>query len=223
MARTLYETLIMSLINIHTHHRSTNEEYLELISIFHNAPLPENRFFSIGIHPWHAEKNNINSMLEEMFPKARFAFAIGECGLDKSSSSSWEKQILLFREQINLSEQLQKPLIIHAVGSYPDIIAFHKINNPKQAWIIHGFQGDTQIMKHITDHGIFLSYGASLLRGINKNIDSFKETPIDKIFLETDESASSIKDIYLEASKIKGISVDVLENQITENFKSLTK
>lgn len=223
MARTLHERLIMSLINIHTHQRSTNEEHIELISIFHNAPLPENRFFSIGIHPWHAEKNNINSMLEEMFPKARFAFAIGECGLDRTSNSSWEKQIVLFREQINLSEQLQKPLIIHAVGSYPDIIAFHKMNNPKQAWVIHGFQGDSQMMKHITNHGIFLSYGASLLRGIKKNIDSFKEAPIDKIFLETDESASSIEDIYKEASTIKGISVNVLENQIAENLKALTK
>ncbi|MDA3910589.1 MAG: hypothetical protein PF448_04440 [Bacteroidales bacterium] len=44
------------LINIHTHQESTNEEHIEIISLFHNASIPEGKLFSIGAHPWHAEK-----------------------------------------------------------------------------------------------------------------------------------------------------------------------
>lgn len=211
-------------INIHTHQQSTLEEDIEIISVFHHSSIPEDIKFSIGIHPWHAEKNSASALIDELFPKARFAFAIGECGLDRSSSINWEKQVEVFRKQIDLSERFNKPMIIHAVRSYPDIIALHKIYKPFQAWIIHGFQGDVKAMEQLIQHeGIYISFGANILRENPKHIEALKNTPIDRLFLETDESSISLKKIYNYVSNCLNIPEEKLIEKIHNNFLQLIK
>jgi TatD DNase family protein len=211
----------MQLIDIHTHSASGSSERKELVSYFHRSYIPETDLFSIGVHPWHAEKGPTKNLIDELYPKAYKAFAIGECGLDRASTSNWDKQTEVFKAQINLSEKLQKPLIIHAVKAYPDIIALHKIHKPKQAWIIHGFRGNQQIMEQCTEHGIYLSFGAILMRGIKTMEETFKNTPDQFIFLETDESSADIDDIYTQAARIRGISKEILTGIIQDNFKSI--
>ncbi|MGC9331872.1 MAG: TatD family hydrolase [Bacteroidales bacterium] len=211
----------MKIIDIHTHNLSGDNEYMELKSFFHKSYIPESGFFSVGIHPWHAEKAKTNALIDELRPKAHQAFAIGECGLDKSSSCSFDKQREVFEAQIKISEDLKKPLIIHAVKTYPDIIAMHKKHKPAQAWIIHGFGGNMQTMKACTDHGIFLSYGALLMRGADTHEVVFKNTPDNLLFLETDESSISIRKIYKRAAYLKGIAFDDLVTQINQNFKTI--
>ncbi len=213
--------MTQQLINIHTHQESTNEEHIEIISLFHNASIPEGILFSIGAHPWHAEKNTPQALIDEIFPKVRFAFAIGECGLDRSSSTNWDKQVKLFRLQIELSEQIRKPLIIHAVKSYPDIIALKKMYQPKQAWIIHGYQGNSENMQQLTQHGLYLSYGADLLRNQSKLDDCLINTPKDKLFFETDEASANILNVYEYAARLRNISIESLTEQIHKNFAAI--
>ncbi|MDA3910590.1 MAG: TatD family hydrolase [Bacteroidales bacterium] len=161
------------------------------------------------------------ALIDEIFPKVRFAFAIGECGLDRSSSVNWDKQVELFRLQISLSEKTRKPLIIHAVRSYPDIIALHKMYQPKQAWIIHGYQGNLENMQHLTQHGIYLSYGADVLRNQNKFDDCLINTPEDKLFFETDEASLNILSIYEHAARLRNVSIESLIEQIHKNFAAI--
>ncbi|MFO7789320.1 MAG: TatD family hydrolase [Bacteroidota bacterium] len=208
-------------IDIHTHSLSGYSDQKELISFFHKSHIPNTSFFSIGIHPWHAEKASTDALLDQLYPKAYKAFAIGECGLDKASSSNWDKQVEVFKTQIEISEKLRKPLIIHAVKTYPDIIALHKEYKPEQAWIIHGFTGNLQNMKACTNHGIYLSYGALLMRGIESFESVLKQTPNDLLFLETDESNIEIRRIYERAAHLKNISLDTLAIQIENNLKSI--
>jgi len=219
--RENYSMMKKGLINIHTHQESTNEEHIEILSLFHNASIPEGKLFSIGAHPWHAEKNTPQTLIDEIFPKIRFAFAVGECGLDRNSSVSWDKQVELFRLQIDLSEKKKKPLIIHAVKSFPDIIALHKIYMPKQAWIIHGYQGNAENMQQLTQHGIYLSYGAAILRNHRKLNECLINTPMDKLFFETDEASISILKVYEHAARLRNVSVEGLNNQIHENFVAI--
>ena len=211
------------LINIHTHQTSTNDEHTEIVSLFHNAPIPFEGLFSIGVHPWHAEKSPTQSLIEELYPKARFAFAIGECGLDRSSIVDWELQMKLFTQQIELSEKLKKPLIIHAVRSYSDIMYFHNVYNPKQAWIVHGFQGNVNNLKQLAAHNIYISYGAYILRSNPKIDESLKATPDELIFIETDETAVKLYDLYKYAADLRNQDFDVLAEQIYNNCTRLTK
>lgn len=211
----------MKIIDIHTHSLLGDNEYLELKSFFHKSYIPETEFFSVGIHPWHAEKADTGTLIDELRPKAHKAFAIGECGLDKNSSCSFEKQMEVFEAQIDISEKLKKPLIIHAVKTYPDVISLHKKHHPSQSWIIHGFRDNMQTMKACTDHRIYLSYGALLMRGFEPHETVFKNTPDNLLFLETDESNVSIRKIYERAAFIKGIAFDDMVTQINQNFKAI--
>ncbi len=51
----------------------------------------------------------------------------------------------------------------------------------------------------------------------------FKEIPLDKIFLETDDSEIDISTIYKKAAEIRGISTPYLSEQIQKNFSNLFK
>jgi len=48
-----------------------------------------------------------------------------------------------------------------------------------------------------------------------------KITPLDKIFLETDNDDFKIRDLYLKAAEIKGISPENLHKQILENLETI--
>lgn len=63
--------------------------------------------------------------------------SIGECGLDAFVNASIEVQIKVFKSQILIAEGLQKPLTIHCVCRYNEVINASKgVIIPK---IIHGF------------------------------------------------------------------------------------
>lgn len=180
--------------------------------------------FSIGIHPWFINKEQISRELlivEEKLNNIN-CFAIGECGLDEVSEMDFELQKLVFRNQIQLSEEYKKPLIIHCVKAYQEIIAFKKELKPTQIWLLHGFNKNLQVAESLLKNGIILSFGAAIIH--NKNLqDVVSKIPIASIVLETDDSNVDVIDIYKKVAEIKSIEVNELQYQINQNFKSIFK
>ena len=74
--------------------------------------------FSVGIHPWFLD--NWQAQLNAIATLASHpnCWAIGECGIDKNTSTPLPLQQQIFTEQIAIAEALQKPLIIHCVKAY---------------------------------------------------------------------------------------------------------
>lgn len=189
-------------VDIHTH-TTTNTRYptIRNLSIpdgdtFFSTTLKE--YVSVGIHPWHAdnfmEKQLVN--IEKWSADQRLV-AIGECGLDKNSKASIEKQLLAFSKQIELSERIQKPLIIHCVGHFNELFELKKTIKPQQLWIIHGFRGKPELAKQLIKSGCALSFGEHF------NPESVHITPFEKLFVETDESNLPIEEIYDRIASIK--------------------
>ena len=165
-------------------------------------PHGPNIFFSAGIHPWDA--GNIRSAwLDNMKILLKFerVIAIGECGLDKNSPAAIEKQIEVFELQIKLSESNKKPLIIHCVGCYNELMNLHKAYDPKQPWIIHGFRGKPEMAAQLTRAGIFISFGEKF------NPESVQATPVDRILVESDNSEVPLQELYLAVATAKGCEV----------------
>lgn len=163
-------------------------------------------FFSAGIHPWDA--GNLRSVwLDNLKLLLNFhqVIAVGECGLDKNSPVAIEKQLEVFEMQIKLSEALNKPLIIHCVGCYNELMNLHKALNPKQSWIIHGFRGKPEMASQLTKAGMFISFGEKF------NPESVQAIPVDRILVESDESAMPLAEIYLAIATAKGCEVRELE------------
>ena len=98
----------------------------------------------------------------------------------------------------------KKPLIIHCVGYFNELLALKKKWNPTQLWIIHGFRGKPELAAQTLKSGCALSYGEHF------NAESVRLTPIEKIFVETDESILNINEIYQNIAIIKVCKIEDL-------------
>ncbi len=210
------------LVDIHTHNQY-NSAYLSIINLdiddAHRILTSEgNELFSVGLHPWYIDGNSPKKILEleKLLINTKIA-CIGECGLDKNSKAPLPPQIEIFRKQIELSEIFHKPLIIHCVGCFNELIMLRKEMNPLQLWIIHGFRGKSELAQQVLKSGCSLSFGE------HYNEESVRLTPIDKLFIETDESSLSIDLIYKNIASVKNINSDEINagskllEQITGN------
>ena len=160
---------------------------------------------------------NISQILR--FSDSQILKAIGECGLDRACDSDFELQREVFIKQIELSEQYYKPLIIHAVRSYPDIISIRKETKSNQPWIIHGFNGNEHSAEQLLRHdGIYLSLGDVLFKNEKRAERLLDIIPLDRLFLETDVAERSIVEVYEKASLLSGVATDILRKDIFDNF-----
>ena len=211
-------------IDIHTH-RKRETDVIQIVNLDLNQPCPEQGYYSYGIHPWALDKADFQ--IEEAFAllKKRLqssnVFALGEAGLDKMHKESFEKQMELFEQQIELSETLRKPMILHDVKSHNEILAFRKKHKAKQPWILHGFNGTEQDIRQLTGQGLYLSVGESLLHSERKIAKSLKNIPLDLLFFETDMAEIGIEIVYEAAAKLLEIDVSDLKTKIFSNFAAL--
>lgn len=185
--------------DIHSHHKIIDDK--TIINLNYNEDVDIKGFYSIGIHPWHTSDSsfNLDEALKNLKEKAEKEniVAIGECGIDKLRGADLDIQKQIFEQHIVLSESLNKPLIIHAVKSFDEIIRLKKLYKPKQAWIIHGFRGNSETASMLLKNGFFLSFGEHF------NNKSVCIVPNDCIYYETDESNLSITDIYNNIESIR--------------------
>jgi len=202
-------------VDIHTHSSAPadypairNLTFKEAARVFASN---EDGHFSVGFHPWHADEFS-TALLNELTAWAadpRF-IAIGECGLDKNCKIPLEIQLPVFKAQIALSLGIGKPLIIHCVGCFNELFELKKKTNSGQLWIIHAFRGKPQLATQALNSGCALSFGEHF------NPETVRLTPIDRLFVETDESTKPITEIYRSISLIKECLPDALD--AGENF-----
>lgn len=211
----------MNFIDVHTHSIKNNTHITSIRNTYPSDAEPAT-FFSTGIHPWYIEEQNIENEFHQLTQKllSKNCLAIGECGLDKLTSTEYTLQISVFKKHIELSETHKKPLIIHCVKAYNDLISLKKELAPKQPWIVHGFNKNIQIAKDLLKNNIILSIGASLLTNKSLQIIS-KEIPVENILLETDNSKESIINIYNTFATVKNESTESIKKQINKNFNRI--
>lgn len=206
-------------INIHTHYLSIKSNVKSVLNVYPEELPHKGLWFSTGIHPWYLKRGyekEIQDIKEHL--KNPKCIAIGECGLDKNIKVDFSFQKEVFKQHIQLSEKHKKPLIIHCVKSYNEIIQLKKEYKPTQKWLIHGFNKRLKIVELLVENDILMSYGTALLT--NKSTqNSFVHTPLEFIFLETDNTSVSIAKIYEKAAEIKQISVEKLTLHLHLNFK----
>ncbi|MDR1742460.1 MAG: TatD family hydrolase [Dysgonamonadaceae bacterium] len=169
--------------------------------------------FSCGIHPWYAEDSeNQLAYLAEIASDPRIV-AIGETGLDKLKGPSYDVQIPVFKKHIELSENLGKPVIVHCVKAWDELIRVRKETNPSQPWIIHGYRGKPELTKRLVKEGFMFSFGDDI------NVDSMQFIPQESMFCETDEDEMDIRDVYLQAAQALDMEIKVFAEIVTKNVR----
>jgi len=183
--------------------------------------LPSNHYFSLGIHPWFIERQDWQSALRTLVATSLNPdmLAVGECGLDKCIATPMDLQIEVFTRQIELAEHLGKPLIIHCVKAFNELMRLKKTRKAQSVWIVHGFKAKPVLAAQLIKHGCYLSFGAALLNLGSHAGQALAETPPDRLFLETDSADVSISEIYAATAKMLRIDAATLRQQILSNFK----
>ena len=214
----------MKFVDIHTH-RPKVSQAIQLVDLSNVKGIGSriNFYYSLGVHPWFVNENKLDKELQKIENHMRFSpfLAIGECGLDKICDTDFDLQIKAFEKQIALSEKYKKPLIIHVVKAFNELMQIRVASNVKQTWIVHGFNGSPQLANQLIDLGMYLSFGVKLNKSDTKASKSIGHIPINRLFLESDDSMIEIEAIYSIASERLQIDIDQLKAQLWLNFKSL--
>jgi TatD DNase family protein len=209
----------MQFYNLHTHSYTNCSETLELVNQYpweFNSSIP---CYSIGIHPWYIDETRLENDLNVIEEKLLLpeCLALGECGLDNRIEISMDLQVLVLERQIMIAQRHNKPLVLHLVGAYQELITLKKKWNITVPVIIHGFSKNKQLAKQLIDSGFYLSFGKYLLR--NPDLGKvLKSIPNDRFFLETDTIEESLKDVYQLAAIYKEQSFEDIKKQVHLNW-----
>ncbi len=207
--------------NLHTHKSANLPGVLEIVNQYPNEFDASIQFFSIGIHPWYINVEKVEEDLVIIEEKLQLqnCLAIGECGLDKRIEIPLEIQTEVFEKQLVLAKKYKKPVILHCVSAYQEVVEIKKRLQIDVPMVIHGFSKNEQVAKSLLDNGFYLSFGKYLLR--NPELASvFEQVPNHQFLLETDMIEETIYDVYEKASSIKKIN---MEDTVEANFKSIFK
>ena len=201
----------MHSINIHTHHPPQPNEWAiqNLYNNFEQVKEPGN--YSIGLHPWYITQQWATQfeILKQLATHSNVK-AVGECGLDKLTETD-------FALQIELANQINKPLIIHCVKAYEEVL--QQVKQAKAPVVFHGFNKSKELALQITNAGHYLSFGKALQQQHMQQV--LKELPVEKIFLETDDAAVSIATLYKTAAQVFSIDEESLSLQLRKNAEQV--
>lgn len=219
-------------IDIHTHFRTNVPDVISVLNLSQVEDWGEislvssdtsQQSFSIGLHPWFLTPNNAQedfNNLKNSIENQQIT-ALGECGLDRLKGESLEFQIPLFEQQIRLAEAYKKPVIIHCVKAYSEVISIKKNLKPQIPLIIHGFNQNEQILKELLKNQFYISIGTNVLMPNSNAFKALKQIPLSQLFLETDDKKEDIRRIYERVAEILNMPLEELKKAILENFSRI--
>jgi TatD DNase family protein len=181
-------------------------------------------YAAAGIHPsdvMQAKEGDLEEIRK--IAAGRKIVAIGEIGLDYHYEwSDRDAQIKWFKSQLALANELELPVIIHSREAEDDCVNLLKAARVKKRGVIHCFSGDRKMARKYLDLGYYIGIGGIITYpGADELRDIARETPMEKILLETDSpylapiprrgkrnDSSSLFYIAQKIGEIKNLSID---------------
>ena len=144
-------------------------------------------YAAIGFHPTELDdfKEEDFNWLESKINDKKVV-AIGEIGLDYHyDNTDKEKEIYVFRKQLDIAKKYNKPIIVHtrdAIGDNYNILKEYNLRGS-----IHSYSGSVEMAKEFIKLGYMLGIGGVVTFKNAKNIkEVVKNIPLEYIILETD-------------------------------------
>jgi len=193
-------------------------------------------YAAVGIHPEDVEGTPADYLdtLKKwaVLPKT---VAIGEIGLDyhyEGYDPDLQKRI--FREQLDLAEQLCLPVVIHSLDATEDTMSILR-ERGKVNGVMHCFSGSAETAKQVLALGLNISFtGVLTFKNARRAIEALEAVPMDRLMLETDCpymapepnrgkrcDSGMIVHIIQKIAEVKGVSPELVAKQTTENTLKL--
>ncbi len=195
---------------------------------------------TVGCHPNESVKE-LHIADYEGLAKHHKVVAIGETGLDyyrTPEKDKQEKQKEIFRQFLELSKRVGKPIIIHCRDAHDDLI---NLLNPKLSTlnpisgVVHSFTGSFELASKFLDLGLFLGLNG-IITFTGEYDDMIARIPLDRILIETDapylapvpHRGKRNEPLYVEfvarrIAEVKKIPFEEVIEKTEENTKKLFK
>jgi TatD DNase family protein len=213
-------------IDIHTHGASPSDGTFSVENLMaHEKRTPvgtRGMAFTAGIHPWHTDEDSYGEQLDfiRTIAASPLLIAIGEAGFDKLRGPSTDLQRRIFEEQLKIAAGVQKPVVIHCVRSWDELLRAHKKHKPSRPWMVHGFRGKKELGLQLVSCGMYISFWFDFIVRPEAS-ELVRAIPKERIFIETDGADIDIKDIYRKVAGDLSLSVDELKRIILNNYMRL--
>ena len=157
------------------------------------AMWPETRV-SIGVHPHQAHQfagdpSRVVDLVRGQLAATPSARAVGEIGLDYHYDfSPKDVQQAVFRAQVRLARELDRPVVIHTREADADTVAIlHEEGGGRVRGVFHCFTGDASLAKAGLDLGLYISAAGIVTFPKASDLrETFRTVPIDRLLTETD-------------------------------------
>ncbi|WP_219834700.1 TatD family hydrolase [Paenibacillus sp. R14(2021)] len=159
--------------------------------------------------------------------------AIGEIGLDYHwDTSPKDVQQRVFREQIQLAKQKDKPIVIHNRDAHEDVVRILREEDAKAVGgVMHCYSGSWETAKQCLDMNFYISFGGPLtFQNARVPKEVMARVPLDRILIETDapylaphphrgkrNESAFVRLVANTMAEITGKSVEEIAKITTEN------
>ena len=207
---------MLPFLNIHTHCPDSRDDVLAVLCcepVSFSSDRPPSACYSVGIHPWRVgvqSRAHLSAMATLL--QSGEVVAVGEIGLDKVCDADFNLQQQIFSLQLRMAACVQKPVVVHCVKAWNELLEMLSSVENLPPVIIHGFRGKPQLAEQLCRHGCFLSFGPKF------NVETLKSMPLGAFFLETDDSASDIVELYTNVAALKNVRLDELKQIIADTW-----
>ncbi|MBK8043326.1 MAG: TatD family hydrolase [Haliscomenobacter sp.] len=215
----------MKYIDFHTHASRLPDAHCLSIRSFHQEEEEACTGWSwpcsAGLHPWMLDPEQMAGQwawLERALqaPQVRM---VGEAGLDRLRGPELAFQQSCFERQLEMAVQHRKPVVIHCVRAFSELRQSILRVNPGVDLTLHGFNKSSELAALFLEIGASLSFGAAILRKDQPAVSALRTVPVDRLWLETDDSGVAIEAIYACAAEAKGVPEEELTHRLYERAK----
>ncbi|MCT4619478.1 MAG: TatD family hydrolase [Marinisporobacter sp.] len=193
-------------------------------------------YAAVGIHPHDAEDvDDMTLALLKGLAKKPKVVAIGEIGLDYHyDHSPRDIQRDIFRKQIALAKEVKLPIIIHDREANDDVMSILKEEKAFDTGVVlHCFSGSAELARQYIKLGAYISIaGPVTFKNARKTVEVVERIPLEYLFVETDSpyltpipfrgkrnEMAYVKYVAEKIAEIKGLSLEEVAHQTTENAK----
>jgi len=190
---------------------------------------------AVGIHPHEAEKATPEVLNEiRKLAACEKVLAVGEVGLDfYKNYAPRETQLMAFRSQTEMAEELDLPLVVHSRGAIRDALDVIREFRGVRG-VLHCFPGGPEEAREAIELGWYIGVGGALTFPRSRLSDVVAVLPLSYFLLETDSpylapvphrgrrnEPAYISLVGAEIARIKGLPTQEVARCTTENARNL--
>ena len=191
---------------------------------------PEFVIANLGLHPTYTEKfdqlEDIKDQIRDENPAA-----VGEIGLDHhhvSDEDVMDRQRQVFREMLELAEELDKPVVVHSREAERECVKIISEYDLPGA-MLHCFNGSADLAEEAVEKGFKIGVTTQVL--YSSRVQNIVERlEVDHLLLETDSpflyrgkrnEPVNVVESAEKIAEIKGLEIETVVNATTKNAARL--